>query len=115
MKNSPQLTHKWIGPRADEMTLYAKKRDADAAAAYNGQRVIRINFGLSGSWYAVIHGDVIQGENKIRVSMFCLVTPGFVIGLRNALTAENYPWSQEWRESFHDRNMEAFNRPFSCP
>lgn len=98
-------TYKWIGPKA-EMKLWNHKKDMTDPLW--GYKVIRIDFGLHGLAYTYLHGSLVQLKTGEWVKVFVadLTTPGRVIGAHDAETAKNKPWAEEWRFTFHERNLD---------
>lgn len=105
--------YKWTGPLpAQKIKTYQRKKDMPPPLL--GYVTIRIDFGIHGLAYVQIFNNCIitPGAEAIEVFMACLHTPGFVIGLRLDDAAKNKPWAEEWRGTFHDRNLERLAMPF---
>lgn len=98
--------YKWVGPKLPVKTWNRKK---DMPVPLWGFLAIRIDFGLHGIAYTYRHGSKLQLTNGewCPVFMATLTTPGQVIGMRDAEAAKHRPWAEEWRHSFHDRNLTA--------
>lgn len=95
-----------------KIKTYQRKKDMPPPLL--GYAAVRVDFGIHGLNYVFIYNSriVTPGNDDIEVFMACLITPGFVIGLRLDDAAKHKPWAEEWRGAFHDRNLERLRLPF---
>lgn len=97
----------WIGVKPDGLKCWTYKKDMPVLQPY--QKAVRVNFGLYGmSWciMSAVENTILCVLGECPVFSARLVTPGYVIGMKDMQAAGNRPWAEEWRRAFFERSME---------